>query len=418
MEITLFNLVVQNLRRKPYRAVALALCVAVAIGSLFAITIVLRGIQNSLAIGRARLGADVVVVPGGNEAPAQEAFITGQPTTFYMDGQVAAHIAQLPGVQQTSTQVFVQTLTNARCCIGEFFLVGFDPETDFTISPWLASHLNSGPLGSYDIIVGDRILLREGETVIFFGTDFTVEGVLEKTGMGIDRTVYVPIDGLRVMIHRSAERAEETLTIAPNEISAVLIRVEPGSDVLDVAESIETTIGGVQAFTASQLNQAVARQMQGTLGLILGVTTALWLMSLISIGLVFSLIVNERQREFGLLRAMGARQGFVFRLVIGEATLLTGSGGIIGLAGSGLSLWIFARLIQLRLIQNPDPSAALSRLIQLQLHVPYLLPDQLEIFSVVLVLLILALFTGAIASLYPARMISKMEPYAAIRQGE
>ncbi len=399
-EINLFNLALQNLRRKPYRSMAIGLCVAVMTGSLFAATIILRGVQTSLSVGQARLGADLVVVPSGYEAPAQEAFITGQPTTFYMSDQIEAQIADLPGVAQTSSQVFVQTLTNASCCIGEFFLVGFNPKTDFTISPWLVTHLDGEPLGPLDVIAGDRILLREGDGATFYGTNFRIAGVLERTGMGIDRTIYVPIDGLRQMIADSAELAEETLTIPPDEISSVMVSIAPGADIIDVAEAIEGSITDVNVFTASQLNQAVARQLQGVMGITFGVTATLWLMSLLLVGLIFSLIVNERQRELGLLRAMGARGKAVFQLVMSEAGLLTGMGGIIGLVVSGVLLMSFSRLIQLRL------------------RIPYLLPSMLEIVGVEVGLLVLALLTGAMASLQPALSISRMEPYAAIRQGE
>ena len=399
-EITLYTLALQNLRRKPYRAVVIGLCVAVATGSLFAATIVLRGVQHSLTVGRARLGADLIVVPIGHEVPAQEAFITGQPSTFYMPDDIKEIITALPGVQQTSTQVFIETLSNASCCIGEFFLVGFEPETDFTISPWLATHLDGEALGPFDIIVGDRILLREDETVIFYGTAFNVVGVLEKTGMGIDRTIYVPMEGMRTMIADSSELAEKTLTVAPEEISSILVSVAPNADILDVAERIEANLDNAKVFTAAQLNQAVGNQLQGVLGVTFGVTIAMWLMSLLTIGLVFSLTVNERQRELGILRAMGAQRQAIFRLVMGEAGLLTGLGGLGGIVTAGVLL------------------AGFSRLIQLRLHIPYLLPNWFEIVGISFLLLILSLLTGALASLHPALSSSKMEPYAAIRQGE
>lgn len=399
-EITLYTLALQNLRRKPYRAVVIGLCVAVATGSLFAATIVLRGVQHSLTVGRARLGADLIVVPIGHEVPAQEAFITGQPSTFYMPDDIKEIITALPGVQQTSTQVFIETLSNASCCIGEFFLVGFEPETDFTISPWLATHLDGEALGPFDIIVGDRILLREDETVIFYGTAFNVVGVLEKTGMGIDRTIYVPMEGMRTMIADSSELAEKTLTVAPEEISSILVSVAPNADILDVAERIEANLDNAKVFTAAQLNQAVGNQLQGVLGVTFGVTIAMWLMSLLTIGLVFSLTVNERQRELGILRAMGAQRQAIFRLVMGEAGLFTGLGGLVGLASAAILL------------------AGFSRLIQLRLHIPYLLPNWFEIVGISFLLLILSLLTGALASLHPALSSSKMEPYAAIRQGE
>ncbi|MBT7190508.1 MAG: FtsX-like permease family protein [Anaerolineae bacterium] len=399
-EINLFALALQNLRRKPYRTIVIGLCVAVATGSLFAATIVLRGVQHSLTVGRARLGADLVIVPDGYETLAQEAFITGQPSTFYMSDVAEKKISTLSGVNQTSPQVFVETLSNASCCIGEFFLVGFDPETDFTISPWLTTHLDGKALGPFDIIVGDRILLREGETVIFYGTEFSVVGVLEKTGMGIDRTIYVPMEGLRSMIANSETLAEQTLEISPKDLSSIMVSVKPDAEILDVAELIEANLDGVNVFTATQLNQAVGNQLQGVLGITFGVTASLWLMSLFTIGLVFSLIVNERQRELGILRAMGARRKVIFQLVMGEAGLLTGLGGLGGLVAAGVLLTGFSRLIQLRL------------------RIPYLLPNVFEIMGISLLLLLLALFTGALASLHPALSSSKMEPYAAIRKGE
>lgn len=399
-DLNLPYLALQNLWRKPYRAAVIALCIAVATGTLFAATLVMRGVQNSLQVGLARLGADLIVVPQGHDVVAQEAFITGQPTTFYMDQRVADQVAAVPGVARTSSQVFIQTLTNARCCIGEFFLVGFDPRTDFTLAPWLATHLADKPLGPYDLIVGDRILLGPTNGVTFYGTSFTVAGVLEPTGMGMDRTVFVPIEGMRNMITASSERAVQTIEVGPDQISSVLVKLAPGADPIDVAEAIEARVDGVKAITASQLNQAVGRQLQGVLSVTLAVTGTLWLMSLLTIGLVFSLIVNERQRELGLLRAMGARKDFVFRLVLGEAGLLTGLGGIGGLLASEILLISFGNLLQHRL------------------RIPYLWPSPVETLGLVALMLLLALAAGALASLQPAWRSSRLEPYQAIRQGE
>ncbi|MFC1936315.1 ABC transporter permease [Chloroflexota bacterium] len=378
----------------------IGLSVAVASGSLFFATIILRGVQSSLAVGKARLGADLVVVPSGQEIAAQEAFITGSATSFTMKAEIEELVANVEGVELTSAQLYIQTLSNAKCCIGEFFLVGFEPDSDFTISPWLATNIHGVELGDFDLIAGDRILLREGDNVTFFGTAFNVIGVLEKTGMGIDRTIYVPMAGVRAMIADSEEKAEKALEIAPDEISAVLVKVEAGQDVLDVAERIEAEVSDVNVFTASHLNQAVGNQMRGVVGIVVSVTIVLWIMSLFMVGLVFSLIVNERQRELGLLRAMGAKQGLVFRLVISEAAVLTGLGGIAGLLFSGVILIAFSKLIQVRL------------------GIPYLTPSILEIIGIEAGMILLSLLIGLLASLQPAYSSSRMEPYAAIRQGE
>jgi len=399
-KITLFDLVLQNIRRKPYRVVLIGVCVALATGALFAITIIMRSVKTALEVGQARLGADLVVVPAGYESCAQEAFITGQPSTFYFSKDVEEQVAVLDGVESTSPQVYVQTLSNASCCTGEFFLIGFNPKTDFTISPWLITHLGNKVIQASDIIVGDRILLRTGDSAQFYGSTFTVTGLLEKTGMGIDRTIYIPMAGIRSMIENSATKAIKTLTIAPDEISAVMVKVAPGADIIDVAEQIEANIKGVQAFTASQLNQSVNQQLQGILGIVMGITIALWLMSLAVIGLVFSLVINERQRELGLLRAMGAKRNFIFNLVISEATLLTGLSGLAGIISALAIILGFSRLIQNRL------------------HIPYLMPAFIQVAGIALGLIVLAILAGGLASLLPALNSSKMDIYEAIRQGE
>jgi len=417
-QFSLLYFATQNLRRKRSRALIIGLCIAVASGFLFALTMLLRGVTTSLSLGQARLGADIVVVPRGNETLAQEAFITGQPTSFYMSQDIQSGLAELDGVQQVSPQVFVETLRNARCCIGEFFLIGFDPKSDFTISPWIANHSLGSELGAFDIIAGDRILLREGDDVTFFGTSFSVVGVLERTGMGIDRTIYVPMEGLRKMVAQSGESAEVALDIGEDQISSVLVRVERDTEILDVAEAIEEAYPGTDVFTASQLNQSVGAQMQGVLVVTAIATAALWLMALITMGLVFSLMVNERQRELGLLRAMGARRDFIFRLVTIEAGLLSVIGGAVGILGANLLLMLAAWLVRARLIQSAYPSTALSRFIQLRLRLPFMLPDLPEIIGIDALLLVLAALAGIVAALQPAFRSSRMEPYLAIRQGE
>jgi putative ABC transport system permease protein len=61
------------------------------------------------------------------------------------------------------------------------------------------------------------------------------------------------------------------------------------------------------------------------------------------VGLLFSAIVQERYREIGLLRAMGARPGQIMSIILIEAGLITSLGGFLGL-GVGLSLVLaFAR---------------------------------------------------------------------------
>ncbi len=124
------------------------------------------------------------------------------------------------------------------------------------------------------------------------------------------------------------------------------------------------------------------------------------MVALLLIGVVFSMIVNERRREIGIFRAMGARRGHVFRLIILEATVLSFIGGILGVAVGGGVLAMFRDAIYA------------------SLDIPHLWPSTGRLALLVGVCLVLSVLTGMIAALLPALRAAFLEPYEAIRGGE
>jgi predicted lysophospholipase L1 biosynthesis ABC-type transport system permease subunit len=53
--------------------------------------------------------------------------------------------------------------------------------------------------------------------------------------------------------------------------------------------------------------------------------------------LLFSAIVQERYREVGLLRAMGARPNQIMTIIVAESAIVTGLGGVAGCPSSARS---------------------------------------------------------------------------------
>ena len=58
---------------------------------------------------------------------------------------------------------------------------------------------------------------------------------------------------------------------------------------------------------------------------------------------LFSAIVAERRSELGLLKAIGARRRQIVGLMVIEAMIVTGAGGLIGVVFGELLLRLFAR---------------------------------------------------------------------------
>ncbi|MFA6001975.1 MAG: FtsX-like permease family protein [Thermoleophilia bacterium] len=395
----LLYLAAQNLRRKPFRSFVTIAIVGLAAGTLFSATLLIGSVDRSLEVGMERLGADLLVVPEGYQESGQAALITGAPTSFYMSRSVLDQVRATPGVDQASPQLFIESLLSVPCCTGRAQLVGYDPDTDFVITPWLNDNLNRS-LEKDEVVIGSLILANKGEQVHFYGQAFNVAGVLDATGMGADESVFMKIDDAYQMAADSSIQAVEPIDVKPGQISSVLVKMAPGTNIDQLSQRIKTNVPGTMIITANELSRSVTDRLSGFTRGFIAIDAIVWVMSLLTIAAIFSMIVNERQREIGLLRAMGASRKFVFRLMLTEAVFLTAAGGLVGIFIGGAGLFIFKAVITT------------------SLGIPYLWPPLLTFVKLTLITLLLAIATGAAASLYPAYSSSRLEPYAAIRQGE
>lgn len=399
-KIKIFSLAVKNLRRKFVRTAVLLLLVAVVTGTLLGATIFISGMRNALKIGTYRLGADVLVVPEKNEAQAKAALLSGEPTSFYMDRSVYDAVKNVEGVKRASPQLFIKPASFTCCYNVDVFLVAFDPETDFTVTPWLQKNLKKHLVGN-EVIAGSALPILKGDSLPFFGTMFTVVGTMEPTGMKFfDQSVFMTMDAAYVMAANSKTKSMQPIDIDRNKISAVMVQVQENFTPDRIAIRIEHAVDGVKAIASDEVVSTVRRQLAGLLKGILAISAVLWVLALLMMGFAFYMIVNERQRELGLLRAMGAKRGQIFTLIVTEAVLISVTGGLFGI-GVGFSLLL-----------------SVQDLIAKSLKLPYLLPSTSVLAELVIGAVIFSIVTGLLSSLLPASSASKMEPYEAIRKGE
>lgn len=398
--LTLFHISKKNIRRKFFRSIAIIISVTVVAATLFSITTIMDSVETSLERGTARLGADIMVVPAEAEGAAKTALLAGEPSTFYMDRSVEDRVRSVKGVKSASSQVFLQTAQYECCDVADMLIIGFDPETDFTLLPWLSRELRR-PLLQDEVIMGRGLsAYATGNVVRLFNHNFKIAGMLEETGMKfIDNSIFMPHESL-ISLSKNEKDTARRAEIPYNKISTVFVQVEPEITPSRVAIFIEHDIDGVKAIIAEQVISTVRKQLFILLRSILSISIILWIMALLLIGVVFSMIVNERQREIGLLRAMGAKRGNIFRLFMTEASILSLSGGICGIIIGGIFLYSFRGFIRS------------------SLNIPYLWPSTSQFIVLIAICLFLSFITGTGAALYPALRSMRMEPYDAIRKGE
>ena len=394
-----WHLALKELRRNLFRSLLVLTAVVIATAVVTGVILLLAGVEQAVGQTVGRLGADIMVVPAGQtvEVEFNELLLTGKPASFYLPRERAERIARMEGVAAVSSQTFLESLSNASCCAGKFFLVGLDPKTDFTVTPWLQDGRREDlPQGGDWVLVGDRILLRKGQSVRLYGKTFTVAGVLEHTGMGMDWSVYLSDQGLREMVAGSAAHAERRLSLSQGQVSAIFVKAGPGVDPTDLAERIEQEQDGVQAILTSSVAGKARQRMAGMSTLLSVATAVLWAMALVVCGLLFSQAVKQRQSEIGLLMAKGARRRFVLGLLSREALALSLPGAVIGSVAAVGVLWVLRQpLAELFAAEAAMPAA----------------PAVLRLAGLMTVLLAAS---ATLASLLPAAWILRLEPIQAI----
>jgi putative ABC transport system permease protein len=201
-------------------------------------------------------------------------------------------------------------------------------------------------------------------------------------GIDLDDTVYIPVARALSMYNRDS-------------LMEINLMYEEGQDEQQVVSAIKrilTARHGREDFTIR-----TQQQMLDVMGDILNILTfavaALGSISLLvgSVGIltIMLIAIQERTAEIGLLRALGARQNQILWLFLGEATVLSAIGGLLGLL-IGIST---AQLLHLLFPALP-------------VHTPV---------QYVLLAEGIAVIIGLLSGVLPARKAARMNPVDALR---
>ena len=382
-----------------FRSCIIVTCALLVAGFALATTLIVRGSEDSLRAAQQRLGADIVVVPEGAESDAQGALLMGAPMRLRMPTANVQKVAAVPGVAAASPQLSLATVVgSAYCSAPNMFVVAYDPASDFTLGPWLEERLGE-PLRPGRSVGGTFVFVPPGDRQItIYGFHLTLAGNLEPTGTTIDQSLFITFETARAMGRLPAVQAEQGFVNPDDFVSAVMVKVAPGFDPKLVAAEIRRSVPGASPINSPELFGSFRTQMEGQRAGMLTILGVVLALSLAIIVLIFSMAVNERRREIGVLRALGATRGAVLRSLLTGAAALALCGGLAGIVLSGLILYFFRH-----------------KLVSL-FGFPFLFPSLPTLLLLVVIGLAVALAGVMLAAFIPAYRISRQEPAVSMRE--
>lgn len=199
-------------------------------------------------------------------------------------------------------------------------------------------------------VVADRMQLQVGDVInpyhgLIFDAgrkhqdEYRIVGILEPTNSPSDRVVWIPIEGIYRMSGHVLRQNGRTFKPADGqaipdearEVSAVMLKLQDAQAGIYLDQLINRQ--GNQATLAWPIGRVMADLFDkiGWVNRILEMVA--YLVVVVAAGTILASLyntMNERRREFAILRALGARRHIVFSAIVLEAAAITALGTIAG----------------------------------------------------------------------------------------
>ncbi|OGW57100.1 MAG: hypothetical protein A2Z09_05460, partial [Nitrospirae bacterium RBG_16_43_8] len=336
-EFTFFSLAVKNIKRKPLRTGILVLAIGLLVSVLVFVMSFVRRVDSSIKITSDRLGADLLIVPTGSRAAAEDVLLENKVKTFYMDEGIIDRVKNIKGIDRVTYQTYLATVIGVCCDVPESIVVAFNQDSDFVITPWLGKKLGR-KLQRGEAIVGSesafniRLGLTEVESVLF-GNIFEMLRVLDKTGTGLDNAIFIDESNIEDILKKGK------VDLKPGQISVIFAKVKKGYDPYKVAGDIEDSIIEVDTIARRDIGKNLITALSDINRIFFITVMLASVLSIFLVWAVFSAIANERTKEVGIMRAVGAKESHVMKIFFLEVIVVGSIGSIFGIiSGTTLSL--------------------------------------------------------------------------------
>jgi putative ABC transport system permease protein len=386
----------KNLKRKRIRSILTIGGVAVAVAVLVSLLGFDRGYRQSLTSNIDKMGYQLLVTAKGCPYEAATMMLKGGGGLRYMEQNIYEKISSDTRIDKITPQlVATEYDPNRGNGQGGFALymgitdsyLTLKPWTKFKSGGWFSSETADEAIFGYEAaefeqrLVGDKIFIPNINKVL------TVVGIFERTGTQDDGTIFLPL------------KTTQAIFSLPNKLTGIGIKLKNLGDIADFEESLYNE-PSIQIVSMSQVRGTILNLVSSAKVLANSIAVIAIFIAVIGVINTILMSVFERTREIGVMKAIGASQLDIFKLIWTETVLVCAFGGVLGSILAFLGSSVVERIIKGILPYAPSG--------QLVLIKPGLL----------LAALIGAIILGVVSGIYPAWRASSMRPVEAIRTGE
>ena len=364
----------RNLARNRVRFLVSVGGVALALSLTLALEAIYAGVANQLTTYVDRSGADVWV--------SQPGVRNLHMVASWLPDSIVDDVRAVDGVAETTPILYSTDTIAAGDERAVAYVIGL-PANASMGGPWNVVE-GSDRVGPGEVIV-DRGFARKagavlGDRATVLGGEAAIVGLSEGTASLVNSVAFVSFDDFLTM--RGG---------AP-VVSFVLVRTADGASAADVAAEIERSVDGVTAQSREAFAAGERRLVTDMSAEVISIMNVIgFVVGLAVVALTVYIATLARRREYGVLKALGARNRVLYRVVLAQAVLSVALGFAIGLAFT----WLLGLLMA-----KTD--------LGLELAITTASFVKVGLFAAVI---------GALAAILPIRQVAGLDPAIVFRRG-
>ena len=318
----IWPLALSSLRLRPLRTFLTALGIAVAVGSTVIFLSLGEGLRQVFTDEIGSIGPDLQVSYGPFDATS----LTAVPELPLRYTDALRTDAERYGI--TKITPLLLYARGGFSLSSSFLFQGLPPGTDvgaiyYDYEVTQGRSLTAADRGAKLAVIGaqtaERNELSIGDSLrLNPGNTFEIVGVARSSGGLIDNAILVPLGVLQTAIG------------IPDRVTFFALDLAEPSRAAETAQELSTAFPELGFQTRGEVLGVIEKGIQISDVVRLGISAIALIVGAIAVANTVLMSVFERTREFGVVRALGAKPRFLFGLVLAESTLLSFVGAAFG----------------------------------------------------------------------------------------